>query len=274
MFCPVCKSEFKEGILVCPNCKADLVDKLEEDTFTLLNTENKRLLERTVNYFKHLDIKTEVTEQEEEGRIVYEIKVPVSKKRVAVDELSTIMKYETEETLKEMTPEEYAELENSAAEAAKKAAGPSGFTKANVRSSEYKSSGLTLIVFGLLVAAYIILGKLNIVPFPFADFSKYIFIVLGDLMIFYGIYSIYKSSKIKGDEAKEEDDESKVYAYLTKAFSKEEIEKIGSEDNSPEELKFIKRMDFVKEAVQKEFPDVNANFIEQLVDDHFDKIFN
>ncbi len=274
MFCPVCKSEFKPSITVCPNCKANLVEELPEETFSLLKTANKRLVDRTVTYFEHLNIKTEITEHEEIDSIVYEIKVPVSKKRIAVDELSTIMKYEAEEALKEMTPEEYAELEEEARENAIKRSAPSGYTKANVRSAEYKSSGLTLIVFGILVTAYIVLGQLDIVPFPFVSYSKVIFLVLGVAMIGYGIYSLIRASGIKGDEAKEDDDESKVNTFLTKVFPKEEIEKIGSEDDSPEELKFIKRMDFVKEAVQKEFPDINANFIEQLVDDHFDKIYN
>ena len=31
-WCPKCKNEYVEGILICPDCEIDLVDELPEDT--------------------------------------------------------------------------------------------------------------------------------------------------------------------------------------------------------------------------------------------------
>lgn len=47
MFCPKCKYEYKEGILVCPDCDIELVEKLPEikvlnfDTIELCEVEDE-----------------------------------------------------------------------------------------------------------------------------------------------------------------------------------------------------------------------------------------
>ncbi|MCK4386278.1 MAG: DUF2007 domain-containing protein [candidate division Zixibacteria bacterium] len=63
MFCPNCKYEYKLGIEKCPDCGADLVEKLEESKPIVDEKERKLALLCTTQNFVYADFLKETLEK-------------------------------------------------------------------------------------------------------------------------------------------------------------------------------------------------------------------
>lgn len=292
MWCPKCKNEYREGILVCPDCKCDLVEEIiDEDAFVdIFKTFEAPLKEKIVKYLQHLNISVTVKEAaatpEEvdeflmyaeqagldtniitENLTSYTIVVPKEDRKTAIREVQTIIKVEAEKEI-ENAPGGIEEVIPSLAvrEPSK------DFVKAKDRASDYKSSGWTFVIVGVLILLFMVLSIAGIIPYNTYLYIKIFFIVLGLCAVLLGVLSISKSKKIAATIDDEDKTEKELLDFLKQNITKEAIDKILNEEDEQEELVWMKIAESAKAVLLKQFPDTNAEYADELIDNYLNDL--
>jgi len=242
-WCPSCKSEYKEGITICPDCNCELVETLHSSSSTegvALSEEEKEAIIRFLENEKMAEL---MTGEESE-----------------VTDISSGKEDKTEE--KETPKRTYrGEYQDSKAKA-----------------EDNKSSGLTLLVVGCLGIIFMALSMFEIIPFKLYGSTGYMtYGVMGALFVLFlvmGFVSM-RSSKVFAKEAESENTlKDAIETWCIENFNTYEIdvELFGGEDISDEE-KYFRRIAYMKFHICKQFVNLNEDFLEHILDEIYTVIF-
>lgn len=148
------------------------------------------------------------------------------------------------------------------------------------KSDKYKdlhSSSLSLIIVGILGDVFLILNVLDVLPFHFAfeGLSGILFYtVMGTLLNVFligGIVSMKSANKIKGEIQSEEDFTDSVINYIIETYTKDFIDEHFS--SSDEASLYFEREAFIKKAISDKFGELDEAYLDKLIDDLYQKIF-
>ena len=67
-FCPICKNEYRAGVLICPDCNCDLVDQLTNDEKPVLYIRSEHIMNRFTEYLSDSGIHVRVAQEPEDDR--------------------------------------------------------------------------------------------------------------------------------------------------------------------------------------------------------------
>lgn len=140
------------------------------------------------------------------------------------------------------------------------------------------SSAITFFVCGTTGLIILILNDLGILKFVVKGSSNFILInvVLGLLFVGFiaiGFWSLKYSKKIKNMAITENKDTDLILSWLKDNISKEDIE-ASYVDDIAEEMKYFNRSEYIKKAIQKQFPETNDNLAEKITDKYIDELFD
>lgn len=173
------------------------------------------------------------------------------------------------------------------------------YEESSKRAEEYKSGGYTLLIVGGLGFLAVVLIALNIIPWANSGFSRYLTLgVMGTLFLIFivtGVMSMqsYKRLVIKASEEDSLTERMNTWcqAHLTRSVieadeevgadteASDEIESVVlAEDEEEvaetgEELLYFRRTEKMKELILKQFPDLDAAFLDSYVDDFYPTVF-
>ncbi|MHB8129152.1 MAG: hypothetical protein ACYDEX_09155 [Mobilitalea sp.] len=82
-WCPKCKTEYQNGYTVCSDCKVDLVEDIQEEEVLIpfFQSEEKKVADKLVRYFKFSNLDSEVSYNEENE--VYVVSIPPKQEKQA-----------------------------------------------------------------------------------------------------------------------------------------------------------------------------------------------
>ena len=226
-FCPVCKCEYKKGIEKCAECKVSLVETLKENSYQDLS-----------ETFVDEDIKKIVPKEVFENKNLHFLD---------------------------------RESEMAVVKAMKK---PGVYRKSKEIVQENQASAYMLLVIGILGIVVLALIGFDIIHIPYSISAKIISgSVMGTLFIVFivmGIQSM-KTAKKYSVKAKEEDDlTANVLDYCKKNLSSEVIDKECEDeewDTMPDEMKYFKRAEYIKNFMSQQFDDLDEEFAGYLADE-------
>lgn len=144
------------------------------------------------------------------------------------------------------------------------------------RSSRYqntKDSAIALFIVGGLGLLSLMLAYFKVIPISIQPLSlSFIFsAALSVIFLVCGVFSLKKSFTLKS-EAKEEDAFTEVVAHWLEEHIDNSIVD-AEEDLSEADLYFL-RCQRAKELMLKEFPNMDADYMDSVLDENYDKLFS
>ncbi len=255
-WCPVCKNEYREGIRVCADCGADLVDELpkEEDSVRVGLFTEKELMRRPevmMELAKEMADQADAVTEGEEGE-------PLSEEELIAAAEEAGMEFE------EPDPEE-----------AEAVLGHAVYLDSASQAEENRSSGWVLLFVGVLGIVAVILGLCGILP-----------ISIGNPYLFYGVMSAVfllfvvmgvvsmRNAKVFEHRAKSEQSlEKSVMDWVTENLSAEEIDSNIPSDTEDGNL-YFQRVSLLTSRINHQFMNLDPGFVEHLIDEKvYDMIF-
>jgi len=282
-FCPKCRTQYREGFSLCSDCKIPLVDELTDDYEIdgLEGLNNPNAPENEAN-----DTVNESSENEGEGRVVretVEIKIwdetPGSKTDINIENLN----YDMFEKDKDAAPkqkldaEEVAHINNYIKKEMVRRSKPSKeYVSNDEKSKELKSTGIMLIVVGVLSCTFIVLFVLGVLPFKFrGGFSWVIYGLLFAFFasfIYFGINSLLKYRDIMKYVRMEKEENSEFEEWFKKNITQSTVDS-GLPLTDEDQSNYFMRFERIKYMISKEFPDLNDDYIEMYIDKIYGDMF-
>lgn len=238
-WCPICKYEYREGIKVCADCGATLVDSLDDVAATKELSESKECPNECEN--------AEANNQE-----------------IAID-LNSLTDEQKEELMKEIAK-------------ARSLRSHETYQKAEDKASDTFSSGIMLLIIGIIGFVFVLLVELNVLPFitlP-STFSK-VLMALGGLffilLAYFGINAISKKDKYAKAAEEEKNQREELDRYVKSNLIPDFIDAKCDVANTPAELIYFKRTEFIKESILNQFSDINESFLDDYIDNYYSEIY-
>ena len=279
-WCPICKNEYKEGIEVCADCNAKLVDKLVDKQVVIFVGDEKQA-EALVGFLEVNGYKDAIKNLNTED-FTWEVLVfeqDVDKLRPAMKsflrEVMPMLNEVADSCDDECEGEASDEIEESTVDTSLNA-DKSRYEKPIERAEEYKSGAATLLIVGILGAILLVLADMGIIPYHMSSSGKLLInIVMGGMFLLFiilGIKSIssYKKLLIKAQE--DEELEKKINEWFSANVSKEDITK-NDNDKVCDEALFFSRIKNLSDLVKNNFPDAEDNFVDYIVEKLYADLF-
>lgn len=256
-FCPKCRTEYREGFVKCADCKVALVDKL--DDIEIQEASLDEIFEKEV-------------EQQAQSIDISDI----------FDEKSLEALNITKEKLEEWktnppTPEEIKQMKRFILKQRMIEEENEKFVSKKEKASEYLSSGICLVIVGVLGVTFVVLAFLKVLPFiHLSGFSYVIYAIVGIIMAFmlyFGISSLLKVKSTKIQAESEEDELNTVNAFFDKEISAQSIDS-DLDITDDENLNYFLRSEKIKTILKNQFPDLKEGYIDSLIDERYSDIFD
>lgn len=283
-WCPKCKNEYVEGIRVCADCGAELVEALEKAGGSPVLSGEQEQMERLKHFLEYNEFKTAEMEYDA-AEDVWELFIGEEERAKAV---MAVRIFVQQESLKETEDEDLKKREDAGGapqEAQSSQTDASSTYKGTYQNSakraeENRSSGYMLMIVGGIGLAAILLMFLDVIELPVALMNKYMICgVMGGLFVLFivmGIMSL-KSSKVLAVKAESEDNlTSQMKRWCADNLTAEIVDRdlFDSEsDAGMEEINYFKRTEKMKQMISHQFMNLDDAFLDSFIEDYYSVIY-
>lgn len=299
-WCPKCKTEYREGITVCADCKAELVaeyrDALLQDATEMLvkvDAEHQMFVKKMRDFLEYSGIPSVVLK---EGDMVGVYVAPEDYKQakkcfkafysVETELISLQQAAETafmkgeefdyfgddedaEDTVSEPEYETVAPQNGKTPDAA--TAKEEKHTSVAAKYEDYHSSGVTFTVLGVLGVGFAMLNFIDVIDLFGNGFSCFVLFVIFGIFLILGIFSFTKAEQLKQGAEDEKKLVAEANEWMEKNFSADMLVSLDEDNASdaikPKEILYMDCLDQMVERLMDAFPTLHDSLAEQLVED-------
>ncbi|MBQ8799321.1 MAG: DUF308 domain-containing protein [Lachnospiraceae bacterium] len=301
-WCPNCKTEYREGVTHCADCKAELVNDFNE---VLLYNATAMLVKVdaehgpfTIKLKEFLDysgissvIRQEETEigvyvtpedfnkakklfkafysveMEREAQRMQEIQEAGSQATAAYNDYFGDDEDDIEDDLNEKSAPLSSDGDNVPTACACKQA--KEYVSAAARYEDYKSSGTTFTVLGVIGLIVGILSLADVITFFGSGYSSLVLVLIFGVFLVLGVVSYIKAGQLKQGAVDEKQLIAEVKEWMSQNITKEALAALNPEEEDSEtaELLYLDCMDSLVNTILAAFPNVHASLAEQLIEE-------
>lgn len=296
LICPKCRNEYRDGISVCADCGCQLVSEKEiVDRVPLLfgDEEGMRQLKEYLEYSGLKDM--EIVYDEKEA--VHELLINVKDKQRATKLAAVFMQQEqvrqAEEAVRMREEQARREAENPqpqwfglGTEEKKEEVGrhaqpvrrsPGGYQNKSEQAAENRSSAWMLLIIGGVGLIFLTLLLAGVLPLQLRGANRYL---IGGIMgVLFVIFIVMGFVSLKNSKqyAREADSENSLKSTMEK-WCRENLDgtKVDATlqlDVVPEEEWYFRRVALLKAVLNRQFVNLDQEFLDHFVDDMYDTIF-
>lgn len=292
-WCPKCRNEYREGITVCAECGVELVNSLEECGKQAFIFGEKDKIERLQSFLAYNKIETTISFDEEDH--TYQLSVGEMKMKQAVKMTQVFLQQEEQMSEEEQTIEdkenvsedgnqeesfsqEQDALQEEYTEHHEEMKDYHAYQNSAARAEDNRSSAYTLLAVGSIGFVVILLMFLGVIPvYQNASLTKYLVCgVMGAMFILFIVFGVVsmRSSKVLFSKAKAEDSlMTEMEKWCQTNLSADKIDEGLFEEELPEEQKYFKRTDKMKNMISDKFLNLDEAFLDHFIDEYYQKLY-
>ncbi|MBQ8315294.1 MAG: hypothetical protein IJX95_06090 [Lachnospiraceae bacterium] len=303
-WCPKCKTEYREGITICADCKVELVaeykDALLQDATEMLvkvDAEHQMFVKKMHDFLEYSGIPSVLMtegdmigvyvapENYKQAKKCFKAFYSVETELVSLQQAAetAFMKGEEFDYFGEEDGEEDestdATTEDFFDDRQKKTASGSDetnkekYTSAATKYEDYRSSGVTFTVLGVLGVGFALLNFIDVIDLFGNNFSCFVLFAVFGIFLALGIFSFSKADQLKESAENEKKLVAEANEWMEKNFSLDML--VSLDDNGentsdglrPKEILYMDCIDKLVERLLEAFPDLHDSLAEQLVED-------
>ena len=303
-WCPVCKEEYKEGIIICPECKVELVATLEDatsaDYHDLINFSDGKLAQKFTEYLQYSKINAKVRfDKKSNSYIISVLNKDVAKAKKhfsafhSVETANAISRNQdgyhgASEIVSEETKSDNPsqgdstivdEVEDAEDSDYERTVSSAPYVKMSEKRSDLFSTLIVFLVFevaGLVFLALEFSGCINLMNLIMLILALAIFCI-GIPVVLVTTYKSYKSVKVLVEE--EEKLTATLYEWMESVFTPEAVNKMFSSirvnaPGIPEEQLYLMLNQVMKKRISDQFGDMDESYLDYIVDTFYDEHFS
>ena len=304
-WCPNCKTEYREGITHCADCKTELVTEYKDavlqtatEMLVKVDAEHIMFTNKLHDFLEYSGIMSVVLE---EGEMLGVYVAPEDFKK-AKKCFKAFYSVETEMVLQQaaeaafMKGEEYNDYFNDDEEedlaedseqenasdfysnqdtdvSSRKTKEEKRYVSAVTRYEDYRSSGVTFTILGSLGVGFALLNFMDVITLFGSTFSSLVLFIMFGIFLALGIFSFAKAASLKEGAENEKQTIEKAKIWMEQNFSKDLLSADNTdavaEEANTEELLYMNRLDQLVARLVDAFPDLHDSLAEQLIEEFF-----
>lgn len=303
-WCPKCKTEYREGITVCADCKVELVaeykDALLQDATEMLvkvDAEHQMFVKKLHDFLEYSQIPSVILNEGDmvavyvspenfnQAKKCFKAFYSVETELVSLQQAAetAFMKGEefdyfgdddTEEGNTDETLDDFAfatQTQPPKNDSDSATAKDEKYASAVAKYDDYHSSGVTFTVLGVLGVGFALLNFMDVIDLFGNGFSCFVLFVIFGIFIILGIFSFTKADQLKETAENEKKLVAEANEWMEQNFSKSALAAFDAEDTSntikPKEILYMDHLDQLVERLLDAFPTLHDSLAEQLVED-------
>ena len=309
-WCPICKNEYKDGIEVCADCGANLVESLKKKNRVLVYSAEEKLIVRLADFLNYSDIPCE-TEVNAKNDTMYDLFVTenhediakravgifLTEERAYAENATVLDEDEPKEDHQDEVLNDHDELqvydentEKSKSENSRNIENEkndTNDTKTGVRvrpyqnrqnkADEFKSSGIALLVVGILGILCILAIDFGIIPIQLNNkvMMNIIMNLLFAFFIAFGAYSLKGAKKYEREAVEERNTTKEIKGWALECLNTEEIDEKSccEKDIDSEEIMYFKRYEYLKKVISDKYVNLDEDYLDNLVENLYQELY-
>ncbi len=303
-WCPNCKTEYREGITVCADCKVELVAEYKDvvlknatELLVKVDGEHQMFIQKLHDFLDYSKISSVILK---EGDMIglyvapedyskakkcfkafYSVETEMITQRA---EEAAFLKGESfadyfadDDDEDDMTAEGSSFVENAADKenhykSSSSEDNEKKYVSAVSKYDDYRSSGYTFTILGGIGVGFALLNFLGVFSLFGSAFSSTVLLIMFGIFLALGIFSFSKAATLKNEADIEKRLIEEVNAWMEQNFTKEIMTSLSDTSDVVEgkrtaELLYLDKVDQLVGMVQTAFPYLHDTLAEQLVEE-------
>lgn len=262
-WCPKCKIEYRDDIIVCADCGTELVKEQEETSplTRILEFDKEELAQKFLDFLHYSNLKTAEMDFDPEKENWY-----ISVENDAVSEGVKLFK------AFELAENDNDESKETQKQQREESMNSSVYVKKEEKYTDLKSSASTFFFVGILGLIFLILNLVGVINLFNSPIQMGVMGVLFIGFIYFGFDSYAKAKVIKLQIGGENTTTNSIKNWMVENITRNKLDEM-SDSQLSEEANYIHITDKIKVLLLENFGEMDDSYMDHIIEEFYNENF-